>query len=304
MRNKGKIISIALFMALCGCNNKDICHNEIHLQNESLIDYDWAIADSHDGSRGVILTITDENGNETKITTSEDGTVVELPDGNYLINAGEEVDHITYDKNEVKVEVDNSNHVTEPPPFNAGESTLVVSKGKTEGSTVPMIPQTRELVIIIHILSGTQYFKNIEQFPAILEGVTMTRDMLMGFPPTPSPGRELTTPTYGMLALDFTKHETEEGIGYSYISRHRLLGIGSDNNKSLKINSLTENDPDPDSPLLTYSLTHIITDFHTYEPINEPYVLILELTGNDITGKFTISDWAIGDGHDLIAEEQ
>jgi len=304
MKNKGNIISIALLLILCGCNNKDICHNEVHLQQESMIDYDWTIADSHDGSRGVILTITDENGNETQIVTSEDGTVVELPDGSYLINAGEEVDHISYDKNEVKVEVDNNNHVAEPPPFNAGESVLTVSKGKTDGNTVPMIPQTRELVIIIHILSGTQYFENIDQFPAILEGVTITRDMLMGFPPTENPGRELSATTYGTLALEFSKHETEDGIGYSYIARHRLLGIGSDNNKYLEISSLTENDPHPDSPLLTYSLTDIITDFHTYEPINEPYVLILELTGNNMTGEFTISNWAMGDEHDLIAGEQ
>ncbi len=249
-------------------------------------------------------TITDEDGKETQIITSEDGTVVELPDGSYLINAGEEVDNITYNKNEVKVEVDNNNHVAEPPPFNAGESVLTVSKGKSDGNTVPMIPQTRELVIIIHILSGTQYFENIEQFPAILEGVTVTRDMLMGFPPNPNPGRELATPTYGTLSLEFSKYETEDGIGFSYIARHRLVGIGSDNDKYLEINSLTENDPNPDSPLLTYSLTDIITDFHTYEPINEPYVLILELTGNNMTGEFTISDWTIGDGHDLIAGEQ
>ena len=214
------------------------------------------------------------------------------------------MDHISYIKNEVKVDVDNKNQVAEPPPFNAGESTLTVSKGKTDGNTVPMIPQTRELVIIIHILSGTQYFENIQQFPAILEGVTVTRDMLMGFPPAENPGRELSTATYGTLALEFSKYETEDGIGYSYMTRHRLLGIGSDNNKYLEINSLTENDPDPDSPLLTYNLTHIITDFHTYEPINEPYVLILELTGNNMTGEFTISDWAIGDGDDLIAKEQ
>jgi len=295
------IISVLWLLTGCIKEGEHKCDPPKGLLN--LEKFDWSLTDTPDDGTRVKVIITDENGETKEITAGSDGTVIELEDGTYTAVAVEEVDGVDYEDNKVKVDVTDDGDIPEVPPFNVGQTTIVIKDGEiNEGETIYMIRQSRELVVLVRILSEYGFFTNIESLNGVLEGVTTSRDILMGFPPQPATGREMEKSTYASLNMTLAKNkEVTSPITYTF--RRQLLGIESGIDKSLTLTATNFNGNEGEVVLSSFDVKEMLEGFHTENP-DEPYVLILEMEEDASSGTIKIKDWIIGDENDLIAEEQ
>lgn len=309
MQKKDSLIISILLLIILGCNDKYICHN-CSSYNLNLVGVDWSKTEKPDSNCSEIIVITGTDGQ--KITIGEDGGVdefdIELEDGEYHVFLGDDVDNIDYDDNSVEVETDEDGFVHEPEPFSAGETTVVIKNNRiTSTGKVVMVRETRELIVKIRIVSGMKHFSGITGFNCLFDGVTVSRDISQGFPPYKELDRPLKETVHGKLQMAFTREDllNEKGEPSAYLARHRLLGIDSKCEKIMNFYYREDNLSETTETVFhTLDVTNIIDDFHTHEDVSEPYVLILDLAEDAVTGNIVIMDWMIGDINDLIATEK
>lgn len=297
---------ISLLWLLTGCIREGL----ISCDPKGLVNmekFDWSLTDTPDADTQVKITITDEDGNAQDIIAGSDGTLIELEDGTYAAVAVQEVSNVTHQGTEVKVDLSTSGVIPQIPSFDAGESKIIIKNGSiTEGETIYMIRQTRELIVIVHILSVHGLFANIPSLNGLLEGVITSRDILMGFPPRPATEREMVKPVWAPLNMTLaktTEASTDDDKPLTYTFRQRLLGIETEIEKNFTISAVNFNGHEEETTVASFDVKEMLAGFHTVEP-EEPYVLILEMEEDPSSGTIKIKDWSIGDESDLIAEEQ
>jgi len=308
MRTRNLLIISILIFLLSGCDDKHINHG-YRYRTDMGVNWDYTDKPA-DADIGTVIIITDSNGKQTILPGGNgiDNVPVDWEDGRYTVVVGDDVQNISYDDNKVVVDTNTDGSILEPPPFSAGESAVKIDKGSiTEGDELIMHRQTRELVVKVRILSGLRHFRDIVSFKGVFDGVTVSRDLLYSFPPAGNPGRLLSEDVYGLLNMEFNQitDSSDQDVVYSYQARYRLMGIGPDNTKTITLSYRSKDLSDVmEEVFYVLDVTDMITDFHTLESVENPYVLIIDLIEDPSTGEFSIEEWKVADPNELIAEEQ
>ena len=294
-----------LLPMLLGCNDKYIYH-DCGCVGQKKIDVDWGYLDAP--GNGTVIIIIDKDGNQSTFTEEEgsDSFYIDLDDGKYDIIVGGKEEGVTYDGNKVTTNQDEDGFVSEPPGFAAGETSVTIEDGRiVSGEKVIMVLQSREFVVKVRIISGMSHFRNINGFECLFDGATLSRDISYGFAPY-SVDRPLQGTVSGILKMEFAKDNQtiSPEILASYTAGHRLLGIDPNVDKSFTLYYSTDVKNGESQEFYTLDATDMITDFHTLGNVSEPYVLIIELGEDPISGGLSIIDWKMGDTNDLIATEK
>lgn len=309
MFRKSYLLIGILLLIVAGCNDKYICHNctAFHFNRVGI---DWRLTEKPDESCPEIIEITYSDGR--KFSLGEKGGVdefgVELEDGEYHVFLGDDVDHISYDDNSVTVDRNGDGTLCEPEAFSAGETMVEIKDNEmVTTNKVVMIRQTRELIVKLRILSGLTHFREISGFDCRFDGVTESRDIAHGFAPHQEIDRPMKATVQGSVEMAFTRDKqlSEEESVSVYLSRYRLIGIDETCQKTLAFSYREGDTPAGEERcFFTLDATDMIPDFHTLEEVSEPYILLLDIAEDAVTGRWSVQDWMIGDETDLVATER
>jgi hypothetical protein len=221
---KMKVALVLISTLLCvGCSEKQLCHDCFG----SFIAYDWQATQGPEGDMEHYLSIIDSDNRLQFHTTDNNGKAIWLPPGDYRVVVGQQADNITYDLNVVELARLPDGSVAQPPVFDAGEGNYRVAAGEDNHIYVPMIRQTRDLLVRVVILWGHEYLADMSDMAGILSGATASRDILGGFGPRPASfDRPLAPSVYGDLHLNFAQQLASRVEQLPvYESANRLLGL-------------------------------------------------------------------------------
>lgn len=309
MRTTNKILLLSLLAGLLttGCNDKYICHDCQSGSTSVDVDYDWSITESQE-DRDCDLVIIGEDGDSTTVSTSSNGSPLDLGPGIYVLYVHEQADNVQTDRHIIRVDTKENGNLHVPTPFSSGEGTITVVDGVANVSTVQMIRQTRELIVKIRVKASAAHLMPYESFEGELSGVTLSRDLFYGFPPQECSHREVAPSEYGILEKIYERDAESESEAYPMVfsSCDRLIGIGGsdiENLLSLKVNTETS-----EITFFTFDATKALETFHTLEEVSVPFLLVidLDLLEDGVTGEIrgVIIDWIFGKETDLIANEK
>lgn len=222
------------------------------------------------------------------LETGRNGADVELLPGTYELLAWENSQNVTVDGRIVTVATQTRALALEPTEFSGGATPgTVTGDGGLQILYIPMIQQTRQLIIRINFIGELSYL--IERVEAMVTGIAVARDINSGFVPEGGENRPAVVSSGEMYYL--FRAEPNPLRETWYRGERMLLGIDGNSTQELQVRvtgidgSFTE---------VTQDITGAMDSFQVDTNVAQPFVINLFLNlGLDL--ELTIENWEIGD---------
>lgn len=248
------------------------------------IKFNWNNTPTGIGQKNVDIIII--NGKDTIHINGnhpESDVAIGLEEGKYEIVANEPADNIRMEGSNVCVGLLPDGSASEPGAFNGGVNTLEVNNQPGSGFNIdiPVRPQTRPLVINVHVNGGGS--SSIAQMEGRINGIALSRYINYGFTPINGNPRN---PAKSRGAIRYAFQKNSAGI---YSDGKTLLGIDGDANQEIDL-TLTASNGDIQN--IHFNVTREMDGFHVTD-IDEPWVIDIEINLS-VDFIVTIVDWIAG----------
>ncbi len=276
-------IVIILLLSSCIKDGEIECPD---LMEKIRIELQWLDTQPKDENETLNLTITPTNGETIETTTNRYGKQVELYPGTYTISAWETANNITVNGRTISVATDTDGFALQPDSLSGGATTTeVILTTDSLIIPVPVHQQTRELIVEVDFTGDGMSI--VDGLEGILSGITLSRDITNGFPPTDNRNRPPAL-SNGNIRYNFSPNLLRDRDEW-YYGRNRLIGVDGDANQVLDLRvSLATND----TTEISIDVTSDLLEFHTKD-IHEPWYIIITLNLG-INLELEIVDWYAG----------
>ncbi len=245
--------------------------------------------DNEENDERATITIITPDG---KVITVRPGAPTELEEGKHQINGtlGNDDNKVEINGSTVTVKPKEDGTAGDPGEFMGGSTDVEITQNGNPNIQVPMIQQTRPLVIKVKFEGYG--IETIASVTGMVDGIALSRHLNHGFVPTDGEPRHPALQT-GKVSYDAMPKDKD---GF-YTGSNLLLGIDGDASQSL---GLAVQLADGSQLNFPFDITRDMDGFHVTE-VTQPWVIEIVLhLGADFHA--TIEDWKVGPEEWMIAQ--